>query len=294
MAVDGAGVKSVLESAKLAKEKNVQVLAGYCFRYDPDILEMVKRIRDGAIGDVVAIRANFLTDPAWVRNRLPGDTEMMYQVRNWYNFAWLSGDFLVERTCHSIDKSLMVMDDQVPAFAYGSGGRMRRTGPHASGDLYDTFSTTYEYEDGRAIFAFGSELASGCYQDREEYVMGTKGTAQLMKGIITMPGKEPMKLKKSGGDRFELEHDAFFKAIRSGNVHNDGEIMAKSTMTTILGRLAGITGKRLSWQQALDMELPTKPSAYAWDATPPTLPDEKGRYKVHVAGMGPVYHEIVR
>ena len=293
VAVDGAGIKSVLESAKLATEKNVQILSGFCFRHDPNIVEMVKRIQDGAIGDVVAIRANFLTDPAWVRNRLPGDTEMMYQLRNWYNFAWLSGDFLVERTVHSIDKSLMVMDDQVPNFAYGSGGRMRRTGPHASGDLYDSFSTVYEYGDGRMIFAYGTELAN-CFFDREEYVMGTKGTAQLMKGIIT--GEKPMTLKKTPGDRFELEHAAFFKAIRSGGTirHNDGETMAKSTMTTIMGRLSALTGKRLTWQQALDMELSTTPSAYDWDATPPTLPDERGRYPVMVAGMGPVYHEIVR
>ena len=293
MAVDGAGIKSVLESTRLANEKNVNILSGFCFRYDPNIVEMVNRIRDGAIGDVVAIRANFLTTPAWVRNRLPGDTEMMYQIRNWYNFAWLSGDFLVERTVHSMDKSLLVMNDQVPDSAYGTGGRMRRTGPHALGDLYDTFSTVYEYNDGRAIFAFGSEL-SNTLQEREEIVMGTKGTAHLMKGVIT--GENPMTLKKLPGNPFELEHAALFKAIRSGGAirHNDGEFMAKSSMVTILGRLAGLTGKRLTWQQALDMELPMTPSAYDWDAVPPTLPDEKGRYKVHVAGMGPVYHEIVR
>jgi len=295
MAVDGAGVKSILESARLAAEKNVHILSGYCFRHDPNIVEMVKRIRDGVIGDVVAIRANFLTSPAWVRNRLPGDTEMMYQLRNWYNFAWLSGDFSVERTCHSMDKSLLVMGDQVPDFAHGSGGRMRRTGPSASGDLYDTINAVYEYGDGRTIFAYCSELAN-TLQEREEYVMGTKGTAQLMKGIITKTGESPVKLDRIPGNQFELEHAAFFKAIRSGGAirHNDGENMAKSTMATIMGRLAAITGRRLSWQQAFDMELPMTPSAYAWDATPPTLPDEKGRYKVPVAGMGSVYHEIVR
>jgi predicted dehydrogenase len=216
---------------------------------------------------------------------------MMYQIRNWYNFAWLSGDFTVERTCHSIDKSLLVLNDQVPDSAFGSGGRMRRTGPHASGDLYDTVNTSYEYADGRMIFAYCSELTN-CLQEREEYVLGTKGTAQLMKGIIT--GEKAVTIKKIPGNQFELEHAALFKAIRNGSVHNDGEAMAKSTMATILGRLAAITGRRLSWQQALDMELPMTPSAYTWDAAPPTLPDEQGRYKVPVAGMGPVYHEIVR
>ncbi|MDR0871376.1 MAG: Gfo/Idh/MocA family oxidoreductase [Planctomycetaceae bacterium] len=293
VAVDGAGVKDVLESAKIAREKKLQLVSGLCYRYDPNILDMIKRIQDGAIGDVLSVRANFLTGAVWTRSRQPGDTEMMYQIRNWYNFTWLSGDFNVEQAVHSLDKSMWALGDKTPAFAYGLGGRMRRTGEHAAGDIYDSMGVAYEYPNGRTLISFCSQLST-CFAEREEYVLGTKGTAALMKGQIT--GENKFVQKKVSGNRFQLEHDTLFKAIRSGGAvqHNDGEFMANSTMITILGRLACYTGKRLSWDEALNMETPTRPTGYTKDSNPPTLPDENGRYKVEIPGLGLVYHQTVR
>ena len=293
VAVDGAGVKDVLESAKIATEKKLQLVSGLCFRYDPPTLDMMKRIQDGAIGKVLSVRANFLTGAVWTRNRLPQTTEMMYQIRNWYNFTWLSGDHNVEQAVHSLDKAMWALGDDTPAFAYGLGGRMRRTGEHAASDLYDSMAVVYEYDDGRTLSSFCTQL-NGTFFEREEYVLGTKGIAIIAKGRIV--GENPYTQKKPPGNRFQLEHDALFKAIRSGGatIINNGKYMADSTMITVLGRLACYTGKRLGWEEALNMELPTRPTGYTWNDTPPTLPDERGRYKVEVAGLGLVHHEIVR
>jgi predicted dehydrogenase len=293
VAVDGAGIKSVLETAQLAKEKKLNIVSGLCWRYDLNVQDMMNRVLDGAIGDILSVRETYLTGILWTRPRQPNDTEMMAQVRNWYNFTWLSGDYNVEQHIHSLDKAMWTYGDNPPKYAYGIGARMARTNQPAYGDIYDGMGVVYEYEDGRTIYAF-SRQQSKCFNETDDHLLGTKGRATILKGVIT--GANEYTQKKVSSDMYKLEHEALYKAIRSGGETyiNNGEYMAKSTMLAIFGRLACYTGKRLTWDEALNMELPTKPSGYTWDATPPTLPDDKGRYKIEVPGLGLVYHQIVR
>ncbi|GHT12680.1 oxidoreductase [Planctomycetales bacterium] len=293
VAVDGTGIKSVLESAKLAQEKKLNLVSGLCWRYDLNVQNMVNQLLDGAIGDILSIRETFLTSRLWTRAKQEGDTEMMFQVRNWYNFAWLSGDFNTEQHIHSLDKALWLFGGEVPTTAYGLGGRMARTDQPAYGDIYDEMSVVYEYEDGRTIYSL-SRQQNRCFNETEDHVLGTNGRASVLKGEIVW--KKAHKVPKVPSDMYQLEHNELFKAIRSGGEKyiNDGTYMANSTMLAILGRLACYTGKRLTWDEALDMELPTKPSGYTWNDTPPTLPDENGRYKVEVPGEGLVYHQVGR
>lgn len=122
VAADAAGIRSVLESSKIAKEKKLNIVSGLCWRYDKNVLDIMKRIADGAIGEITSIQMNHLVNRLWTRPRMEGDTEMMYQVRNWYNFSWLSGDFNVEQHVHNIDKGLWAMGDKTPIAAYGLGG----------------------------------------------------------------------------------------------------------------------------------------------------------------------------
>jgi len=293
VAVDGAGIKHVMESARMAQEKKLQLVSGLCWRYDLNVKDMMKRVLDGAIGDLLSVRETYLTGILWTRARHENDTEMMAQVRNWYNFTWLSGDYNVEQHIHSLDKAMWAFKDEPPKYAYGVGGRMARTDQPAYGDIYDGMGVVYEYEDGRTIYAFSRQQA-GCFNDVDDYILGTRGRATILRGEIA--GENPFKQKKESSNMYRLEHEELFSAIRSGGEKyiNNGDYMAKSTMLAIFGRLACYTGKRLTWDDALNMELPTRPSGYTGDSTPPTLPDENGRYKTEVPGKGLVFHQVVR
>lgn len=293
VAVDGKGIKEVMAAAKLAAEKKLNVVSGLCWRYDLNVCDMMQRVLDGAVGDILSVRETYLTGRLWTRAPKEGDTEMMAQVRNWYNFTWLSGDYNVEQHVHSLDKAMWAFGDEPPKWAYGIGARMARVDQPAYGDIYDAMSVVYEYEDGRTIYAL-SRQQNKCYNDTEDYILGTKGQATVLRGRIT--GENPYTQKKVGSDMYQLEHDALFSAIRSGGETyiNNGDYMAKSTMLGIFGRLACYTGKRLTWDEALDLEIPCTPDGYAWDSNPPTLPDENGRYKIEVPGEGLIYHQVTR
>jgi len=290
VAVDAPGIRSVLESAKIAQEKKLQLVSGLCWRYDHNVKEVMKRVQDGAIGDVLAVRETYLVGKLWTQARREGDTEMMFQLRNWYNFTWLSGDFNVEQHIHSLDKAMWVFGDKPPVAAYGVGGRMARTEQPAYGDIYDSMGVVYEYADGRTIYAFARQQDQ-CFNDVDDYFIGTKGQATVLRGVIN---GEPV--KKVESNMYVQEHQALFDAIHSGGKTyiNNGEYMATSTMLAILGRMVCYSGKRLTWDEAINSEQALVPTGYEWDAKPPTLPDENGRYKVEIPGMGPVYHQVVR
>ena len=299
VAVDGAGVKSVLETAKLAKEKKLNILSGLCWRYDNNVREIMKRVLGGDIGEVRSTKVSYMTGRLWTRPKKEGDSEMKFQVRNWYNFAWLSGDFNVEQAIHSVDKMMWSFDDKVPVSAYGVGGRMARIDQPAYGDIYDTMGVYFDFGDGKTGYMFCRQM-NKCYNETWDLFTGSTGYARTFGGgfgggEVFPAGKDSIKIKVPAA-MYVDEHREFFQAIRSGGQTyiNNGEYMANSTMAGIMGRMVCYTGKRLTWQEALDMELPMKPSGYTWDATPPTLPDENGRYKVEVPGEGLVYHQVTR
>ena len=291
VAVDGPGIRSVMESAKIAKEKNLNIVSGLCWRYDLNVQDMMKRVLDGAIGDILTVRETYLTSRLWTRPKTESDTEMMFQVRNWYNFTWLSGDYNVEQHVHSLDKALWAFKDEPPVSAYGVGGRMTRTDQPAYGDIYDSMGVVYEYADGRTIYAF-SRQQDNCFNDVDDYFSGTLGNATILRGQIT--GKNPYEQKKVPSDMYQLEHNELFNAIRNGKVINNGDYMAKSTMLGILGREVCYTGKRIKWEDLLNSDIALTPDGYNADSNPPTLPDANGRYKVHLPGEGLGYHQVVR
>ncbi len=291
VAVDAPGIRSVLESAKMAKEKNLNLVSGLCWRYDLNVKDMMKRVHDGAIGEVRTVRETYLTSKLWTRPRLEGDTEMMYQVRNWYNFAWLSGDFNTEQHIHSLDKGLWAFKDEPPVSAYGLGARMIRTEQPEYGDIYDSMSVVYEYADGRSIQAFCRQQ-NNCFNDTEDYFAGSLGHATILKGIIT--GQNPYQQKKVPSDMYRLEHEALFGAIRDGKVIDDSDYMCKSTMLGILGREVCYTGKKITWDEMMNSDVSLSPDGYTMQSNPPTLPDDRGRYKVHLPGEGLGYYEVIR
>jgi myo-inositol 2-dehydrogenase / D-chiro-inositol 1-dehydrogenase len=267
MAVDGPGVRSVLQTAALAKEKKLNLVSGFCYRYDPPKRETVKRIHDRAIGNVLAIHVSYNTGSLWNVERTPAMTDMEWQMRNWYYFTWLSGDHIVEQHIHNLDKAAWVLMDTYPVAATGLGGRQVRTDPKF-GHIYDHHAVVFEYESGVKVFSFCRQMPR-CHQDVNDHVIGTNGSAQLMKHTIDGPTPWQLPRGRRAENMYQVEHNELFAAIRAGKVLNDGEFMAKSTLMGILGRMATYTGQRVTWDQALNSREDLVPANPDWNTSPP-------------------------
>lgn len=269
-AVDAPGVRSVLASCQKAREKGLSVVSGLCLRYSKAFRETVARIHDGAIGSVVGMLANDYRGPIWVKPRQPDWTDMHWQMRNWYYFTWLSGDFNVEQHVHYLDVCAWVAGDRYPDSAVGMGGRQVRTGPEY-GQIFDHHSVTYEYADGPRVFSNTRQIA-GCANDMCAVVLGSKGQAVLSDakrgcGIVA----EGQKWKWKGDERddfYQTEHDELFAGIRAGKPINNGEYMALSSLLAIQGRMATYTGQQVSWKEALESQEDLSPAKYEWGEAP--------------------------
>ncbi len=281
VAVDGPGVRSVLATSEAAAKKKLCLVSGLCWRYDLGVKETMKRILDGAIGDVLAIQETYLTGGLWHRGHKPEWTEMEYQMRNWYYFTWLCGDHNVEQHIHSLDKAAWAMHDQPPERAWGLGGRQVRT-EAKYGDIYDHHAVVYEYANGARVYSFCRQQG-GCFVDVSDNFMGTKGTANILKHTIT--GATNWQYDGPACNMYNEEHKALFAAIRCGNPINNGLYMARSTMLAILGRMVDYTGAAITWEKAINSKESLAPERYAFDAAPPTRADKEGRYRVAMPGI---------
>ena len=272
VAVDAPGVRSVLATCALAKQKGLSIVSGLCLRYDSGFRETIRRIHDGAIGKIHTLQANDYRGEIWVKPRQSEWSDMTWQMRNWYYFTWLSGDFNVEQHIHLLDTCAWAMQDKYPVKAIGSGGRAARTRPEF-GHIFDHFSVTYEWAGGEKLFA-NCRQQSNCKSDISGYITGSKGHAKLLErkggksimtetGLWTFDGPENL--------HFQQEHDELFASIRSGKPINNGEYMAKSTLMAIMGRMAAYTGREVTWDMAMNSQEDLSPPQYTWDV-PLSLP----------------------
>ncbi len=266
VAVDGPGVRSVLATCAEAKKKNLSIVSGLCIRYDQGFRDAIQRIHDGAIGDVTALQANDLRGGIWVKKRLPDWTDMTYQMRNWYYFAWLSGDFNVEQHVHMLDVCAWVMKDQYPVKAVGLGGRAQRTAPEY-GHIFDHHSVVYEFANGVKCFA-QCRQQTGLPGDISVPVFGSKGNGFLSerKNGLRLTGPNMKWVHKDDvKNMYQVEHDELFASIRSGKPINNGEYMSHSTLMAIMGRMATYTGQPITWEMALNSKEDLSPPAYDWN-----------------------------
>ena len=202
-------------AARLAKSKGLSVVSGLCLRYDNGFRETVKRLHDGAAGEITTLLANDYRSGRWAKPRQSAWTEMTYQMRNWYNFTWLSGDFNVEQHVHFLDVCAWIMKEQYPVKAVGMGGRQVLTGDEY-GNIYDHFSVVYEYADGARLIS-NCRQQPGCKNDMSAHVLGTKGKA------IFQERKNGLRIESAAGswhydgpqnNIYQTEHDEFFASIR--------------------------------------------------------------------------------
>ncbi|WCJ59486.1 Gfo/Idh/MocA family oxidoreductase [Fontisphaera persica] len=273
MATDAPGVRSVMESAKIARQKKLAIVAGFCWRYNQARREFYKRVHDGALGAIRAIYATYLTSPVKpmppASSRPPGMGDVEWQLRNWYNFVWLSGDGLVEQACHSVDKIAWAMQDKPPLKAVANGGR---NVPNGEGNIYDHIDVFYEYPNGVRAFMAQRQI-SNCVGDNSDYLMGEKGTGTI-KGwnVPVIQTTELWRYRGESKDMYQMEHDELFASIRKGEPINDGEWMATSTLMAIMGRMAAYTGKEITWEMALNSKEQLVPENLTWDMKLPIKP----------------------
>ena len=260
VAVDAPGVRHVMETCRMAKEKNLNVVSGLCYRYQDAKRDVIQKVHEGAVGDIVSLQCTYNTGFLWHRGRQPEWSEMEYQLRNWLYWTWLSGDHIAEQSIHSLDKILWAMKDVPPAKVTASGGRIVRTDPKF-GNIFDHFNTVFEWESGPKLF-HSCRQWGGADADVSDYVFGTKGTAALQSHYVT--GENEWRFRGRPSDMYQAEHDAFFAAIRDGKPINNGDYMCKSTLMAIMGRMSAYTGKTITWEQALNSQLDLTPAEYAW------------------------------
>ena len=267
MATDAPGVRSVMESVKLAKEKKISLVAGFCWRYDLPRRELFKRIHEGQIGDVVAVYGTYLTGPVKPMppesTRPQGITDLEWMVRNWYNFTFLSGDGLVEQAIHTVDWLQWAMKDATPTSCTAVGGRQV---PAHGGNIYDHIEVNYEWENGVRGFLSQRQI-TGCFNENNLVVMGTRGTGFIRPGKegVAITGANPWVYDGPSPNMYQVEHNEFFESIRSGNLINNGDRMVTSTLAGIMGRMAGYTGKKVTWEMALDSKQVLIPEIHGWD-----------------------------
>ncbi|HEY6170608.1 MAG TPA: Gfo/Idh/MocA family oxidoreductase, partial [Verrucomicrobiae bacterium] len=287
LAVDAPGVRRILAASEEAKEKNLKIGVGLQRHHQPAYQETVRRIHDGAVGDITSMSCYWLGDARAGLERLPGEGELQYQIRNWYYFTWISGDFIVDQHIHNIDIMNWVKRGH-PVRAQGMGGRQVRNNKKLHGQIFDHFFVEYEYEDGCKLYSQCRQGTPGTHQQVSEHVVGTKGRADLggQNGKyfrITGPNAWESRLKISELGH-QLEHYPLIEAIRNDKPYNELEHAAMSTMTAILGRMAVYSGKMVEWDEAFNSKLQLMPEKVSWDMAPPVVPDADGNYPVAIPG----------
>jgi myo-inositol 2-dehydrogenase/D-chiro-inositol 1-dehydrogenase len=271
VAVDAPGVRKVLDAAKLAKQKNVSLMSGFCWRYHEPKRASFARILDGAVGDITAIYNTYDTGTLWSFPRVSGWTDAEYVLRNWTYYTWLAGDHIVEQAVHSIDMMAWAMGGKLPVSVVGTGGRQVRTDA-LFGNIFDHFSVVYDYDNGVKGFHHSRQQAN-CENSYLVQTLGTKGSAMVncARNVHEITGANPWKYEGAQNDMYQTEHNELFASIRSGKLINDGEFMAHSTLTAIMGRMAAYTGKRITWDEALNSTEKLGPDTYSFDMKPPVV-----------------------
>ncbi len=266
VAVDAPGVRKVLTAAKKAQEKKLSLVSGFCLRYDLPNRAIFRKILDGDIGEIKTVSTFRNGGELWYKPRQQNWSDMTNQMRNWYYYNWLSGDFIVEMAVHSLDMMSWAMGDKMPVRATGTGGRQVRV-DDKYGNIYDHFAIEYEYANGAKGFHFTRQQQNTSSRNSVE-VLGTQGTALInVARNQEITGKNPWKYTGPKNDMYQTEHDELFASIRNGKPMNDGEWMANNTMLAIWSRIVAYSGQTITWEQALNSNevLGPKTEDYSWD-----------------------------
>lgn len=283
VAIDAPGVRQVLEANKIAKQKKLKVGVGLQRHHQAPYLEAMRRIHDGAIGDVIAMRVYWngggVWDPRIKRDQ--AKSEMEYQMRNWYYYNWLCGDHICEQHIHNLDIGNWVKNDH-PVKANGMGGRQVRI-DKKYGEIYDHHYVEFEYKDGSRMYSQCRHIPN-TWNSVSEFVHGTKGNANPG-GQVMPTGGTAYRFEGGHKDPYQVEHDDLAAAIRQGVEYNEADNGAYSSMTSILGRMCTYSGKEITWDAAINSNISLMPKNFSFDADPPVMPREDGSYPIATPGL---------
>jgi myo-inositol 2-dehydrogenase / D-chiro-inositol 1-dehydrogenase len=268
ISTDAPGVRSVMATSERAREKNLSLVAGFCWRYNNMIQDTFAQMENGAIGKLAAYYATYYTNPVKpippASARPAGMSDVEWQIRNWYNFVWLCGDSIVEQAVHSVDKIAWAMHDEPPVSCVGVGGRAV---PAEGGNIFDHFEVNYLYPNGVRAFVACRQI-TGCYNENSDYILGTDGACTI--GGPAGPriaGKTDWRFPGQQYNMYQREHDLLFASIRKQQPINDGRRMATSTLLAMMGRMAAYTGEQVTWEQALNSQEKLIPDTLDWHGT---------------------------
>ena len=285
VATDPAGIKKVLDAAVVARQKKLNVVVGLQRHYQTSYRELYKKYKEGLVGEIVSAQAWWNNDGVWVNPRKYNQTEMEYQMRNWYYFNWLCGDHIVEQHIHNIDV-VNWFKGGYPVRAQGMGGRQVRTGKEY-GEIFDHHFVEFTYADGTVLNSQCRHI-KGTLSRVDEQIQGTKGTIYCGNAnMIDRKGKVLFQFDKTKENNpYQTEHDELFDAIAKGEYKfDDAENGAKSTLTAIIGRMATYSGQLMEWDKVLNSGFSIMPEKFDFNSPPPVLPDADGRYPIAVPGV---------
>ncbi len=281
--IDPVGCRRMQAACDLAKQKGVSLVSGLQSRFHRGFQETVKRIHDGAIGDVVAIQSMFLRAPYQTVSRNPKYTETQYQFSNWYHFCWLSGDDVTQSLVHNLDRVAWIMKEQMPKWCFGLGGRSSSFG-EVYGDMFDHHTVVYEYENGPRVYAL-CRTQAGCYSNATDVVLGTKGRCYL--GECRIDGQTKWRFEGQRNNPYVEEQKALIESVRNAKPINSGYHMANSTLFAVMGQVACYTGKPITWEEIAksNLQFGPAPEQSTFDTPPPTKPDKTGNYPLPIPGV---------
>ena len=266
MATDMPGLRRVMASAKKAKGQGTQLMSGFCWRYAMPERAMYGEINDGALGEIESVHSTYHTGPLGTRARTEDMTDMDFELRNWQHFNWLSGDIIVEQAVHSVDKMNWAMNNVAPARCTAMAGRGLREGAER-GDVFDHFAVIYEWDNGARGFLTCRQQPN-CSNDNSDWVAGTKGIGRIngwaprTSNLKFADGSKEFRFRGATPSMYQTEHNELFKAIRDGELLNDGDWMTQSCAMGIMGREAGYSGRTITWDEIMGSErdiIPAKP-----------------------------------
>lgn len=286
VATDVPGIRKVLEMAKIAKDKKLNVVVGLQRRYQNNYLAMKEKIDEGQAGIITSGQVYWNSSGVWVNPRKPDQSEMEYQMRNWYYFNWLCGDHILEQHIHNIDVANWFIGEY-PISAQGMGGRLVRTGPD-HGEIFDHHFVEFKYPSG-AVISSQCRHQPGTWSKVGETFQGSKGIIDMndagAASLIDLQGNNIFDYRnRRDPNPYQVEHDKLFASIRNKEVISDAENAAKSTMTAIMGRMATYSGQLINYDDAIKSEIVLMPKDVTWDSTPPTVPGKDANYPIPMPG----------
>ena len=272
VATDPTGCRQVMEAARIADEKGLAIVCGTQRRHEFGRIELMKRIHDGAIGELVGGQCYWYGGGIWFRGYQEGWSELEWQCNNWYHFNWLSGDQICEQHIHNIDVMNWCFNGP-PKKIMALGGRAWRTYNEGqiktakevcrkynngseegwekyNGDIWDHIFAEFEYANGARCLSFsGHSPGSG---RGGEKLVGTKGTSNCSNTLSTHSGDRIWRYEGKNVNGQQQEHNDLVASIRAGKPLNEGQRIAESTLTAIGARMSAYTGKALTWDQLLN------------------------------------------